>query len=345
MNNYRIRISPNDNEINIPINISFDDLGRNDLIERFEDEVIEQVINPIEDFEVTRYAHKEWVNDNNIETIINYKFYFFDRTKPIVETVWGDYDLWVNDYKFTEVPEYTGTSFSEGEIYYFTNSFKRSFFKLDFYDTPYSETQKLYLTVIIPTQQGNTRLSNTDPYASSGNVGSQGPVVVTDPEESDGTETGSFRGSARADGGTVDTTDDQYGSGQLGSGEESESAESSYVIAPPDVQIKRPDFRLDYTGDKEGFFIYWLKNKEELNIDEFYMSAKFFNAKVGQFIRMINRPQAQISKKYNFKQEKYFYYKTLLDYDNYEYEVIDIDSGNRKGTNYPINWYEYVNPE
>ena len=59
-------------------------------------------------------------------------------------------------------PNFTGTCFNEAEIYYNANSFKRSFFKLDLYDTIDSETQQIYLTIIIPTQQGKTRLSEYD---------------------------------------------------------------------------------------------------------------------------------------------------------------------------------------
>ena len=47
------------------------------------------------------------------------------------------------------------------------------------------------------------------------------------------------------------------------------------------VEIKIPKFTLDYVGDKEGFFIYWLKKRTFLNIDTFFMTAKFFNAEKG----------------------------------------------------------------
>ena len=65
----------------------------------------------------------------------------------------------------------------EAEIYYNANSFKRSFFKLDLYDTTDSETQQLYLTIIIPTQQGKTRISSTVPIESSGGGFVNGPTI------------------------------------------------------------------------------------------------------------------------------------------------------------------------
>ena len=50
VNKYRIKISPNDRYINIPIQIDTDLLGRDDLVDKFEEETLEKVINPIEDF-------------------------------------------------------------------------------------------------------------------------------------------------------------------------------------------------------------------------------------------------------------------------------------------------------
>jgi hypothetical protein len=121
------------------------------------------------------------------------------------------------------------------------------------------------------------------------------------------------------------------------------------------VNIRKPQFILDYVGDKEGFFIYWLKKRNFLNINTFYMSAKFFNAKTGQFTRMMtgrganpldltNGPQVYLrGNKYAFDSTQFFYYTVKLDYDTQTYQVSNT-SGQRLGTNIPIKWYEYVNP-
>lgn len=279
VNNFKLKISPNQKSINIPIQINYDGLGRDDLFGRFEEETIEKVINPITDYEVTRYGHKEWISGDTKQTRINHQFYFFNHELEVDTTTPSNVDNWINSYNYTTVPSFTGQSFTDKEIYYFVNSFKRSFFKLDLYDTQYSETQRLYLTIIIPTQQG---------VPTSVDIGTE--------------------------------------------------------VTPFIVDIKTPNFVLDYIGDKEGFFIYWLKNKESLNINEFYMSAKFFNAKIGQFVRMTTKPQADFSKKFNVDKEKYFYRKVILDYDNYEYEIKNIINNNRVGTTNPIKWYEYINP-
>lgn len=426
MNKYRLNFNSNDKYINIPIEIKTDLIGRDDLIDSYEDVVIEEVINPIEDFEVTRYAHKDWVSQGIINTSIEYKFNFFDRSVSIEDAINSN---WVSDYVFTENPNFTGTCFNEAEIYYTANSFKRSFFKLDLYDTIDSETQQIYLTIIIPTQQGKERLSSTTPFTgSTGPIsGPTIPVVLPDtPYSSRNSSTvsasvkvyndklneiltkneglkenqkkmnpgnmaykaqlqfeleevkrkaeetkqetfggliidkitpgpGDFGDSGGGGGPLFPTGDDGVtpvepdppGEGGdvnpnpegIGTG-----ATPVLTIAPPNVDIKLPDFVLDYIGDKEGYFIYWLKNPTYVNIDTLYMGAKFFNAKTGQFIRMTNTPQSQIPQKFTFDKSKMFYRKVYLDINNYEYEIKDVETDVRLGTESPINWYEYVNP-
>ena len=121
------------------------------------------------------------------------------------------------------------------------------------------------------------------------------------------------------------------------------------------VNIRKPQFVLDFVGDKEGFFIYWLKKRNFLDINTFYMSCKFYNAKVGQFTKMMtgrgsnpldltNGPQAILSgNKFNFDNTQYFYYTVKLDYGKQTYQIYNT-YGQRLGTNIPIKWYEYVNP-
>ncbi len=72
VNKYRFNIQPGDRYLNIPIEIKNDMLGRDDLVDKYEDEVLQEVINPIEDFEVTRYSHKDWIKDNEIKSSIEF---------------------------------------------------------------------------------------------------------------------------------------------------------------------------------------------------------------------------------------------------------------------------------
>jgi hypothetical protein len=275
-NNYFRKIQTvNEQFINIPIELTFDMEGREDLINQWEDQVIEEVLNPINDFEITKFAHKEYNDNNVLKSAINYEFYFFDYLTDLTASTITN---WNTDYE--------NASFTDSEIYYFANSFKGSFFKLDFYDSNISETQTILLSVIIPTQQG---------LKEPGTIGP--PLNQTQ------------------------------------------------------VEVKKPKFVLDYSGaDKEGFYIYWLKDRGYLDVNQFYVSAKFFNAKKGQFVRLINTPQSSFvgNNRFNIDKTEYFYYKYELNYSTNQYEVYTYDNtiGNtqRVGTTTPITWYEYVNP-
>lgn len=275
MNKFRFTIGDLDKQVNVPVKLDFDFAGQGDLIDIFENDIIEQVINPITNFETIKFSHSTIDTDSSI----NYKFHFFDFSTPIQNTSFSDNNLWVTSYNSTTNPDFTGQTFTDKEIYYTSNSFRRSFFKLDFYDTKNSSDQKNYFTVILPTQQGKTVIRN----------------IGTD-------------------------------------------------LLPNNVDIKTPDFKLDYVGDKEGFFIYFTQDPKLINTDTFYMSVKFFNAKIGEFTRFINTPQSSISTKFNFKKEDIFYYKLIFDYEEQKYRILNNDDQIIGSEDYPINWYEYINP-
>jgi len=129
------------------------------------------------------------------------------------------------------------------------------------------------------------------------------------------------------------------------------------------VEIKKPKFVLDYIGDKEGFFLYWLKKRNFLDITTFYMTAKFFDARVGRFTKMMtgrvpcdqsnlpvllrdttNPSQGCFAGNVtNFDNAKHFYYTVNLDYESQTYQIFN-SNGQRVGTTIPIKWFEYVNP-
>lgn len=114
----------------------------------------------------------------------------------------------------------------------------------------------------------------------------------------------------------------------------------------PPINVKIPKFMLDFVGDKEGFFFYWLDIPQFLTIDTFYMSIKFFDAKQGVFVRMMSEAQCNLANKYQFDSRKYFYHKVILDYETKKYEIYDGNNPNTRiglKTN-PMKWYEYVNP-
>lgn len=248
-----------DFQINIPIAQDWDFEGLDDAIDDYEKRAVSEVIGVGYDFETQRFPHAPYGND---ETQINYEFYFYSGGSLDDSSSWR-----IN---------YLGEGFTTQDIFYFANSFSKSFFKLDFYDTVDDKKQKNLFTVIIPTQQGETM-----------------PIYM----------------------------------------------------ATTLVNIKRPKFNLNYIGDKEGFFLYWLKSLKFLPINTFYMTAKFWNAETGRFTTMITKPQSTIvGNKYAFDSIEYFYYRVVLNYEALNYQVFTINTNNRVGTTTPIKWYEYVNP-
>ena len=247
------------NRINIPINLDWEYLDVDSEIKEYETSVLNELITTDKDFEVNRFFHADYNNKSEI----NYEFYFYEGASL------SNASNWKIDYR--------AQGFTTQEVYYYSNSFRNSFFKLDLYDSPIESQQENYITIILPTQQGlrmATKMQNTD------------------------------------------------------------------------VQIRKPQFLLDYVGDKEGFFIYWLKKRNFLDISTFYMTAKFFDGKTGQFVRMMNRPQSTIQgNKFVFSSSDYFYYRVDMDYLTHSYQVYDIINPNdRVGGTVPIKWYEYVNP-
>jgi hypothetical protein len=247
------------NRINIPINLDWEYLDVDSEIKEYETSVLNELITTDKDFEVNRFFHADYNNKSEI----NYEFYFYEGASL------SNASNWKIDYR--------AQGFTTQEVYYYSNSFRNSFFKLDLYDSPIESQQENYITIILPTQQGlrmTTKMQNTD------------------------------------------------------------------------VQIRKPQFILDYVGDKEGFFIYWLKKRNFLDISTFYMTAKFFDGKTGQFVRMMNRPQSTIQgNKFVFSSSDYFYYRVDMDYLTHSYQVYDIINPNdRVGGTVPIKWYEYVNP-
>ena len=267
-NSYRFLVPTQEKYINVPLELKWDLTGRQDDIDEFENKSVKEVIGTATNFEVARYSHKEYGQNN--QTSINYQFYFYNSPTSVTASTVND---WVNSYIFNSA---NPSGFSVSQVYYYRRPFTNSFFKLDFYDTPDSRTQKNYITVILPVQQG-----------------------------------------------------------------ELENAYLTPLI--PIVQIKKPSMILDFVGDKEGFFIYWLRVPEFINIDTFYMSAKFFDARQGVFVRMMTTPQASLPNAFIFDTNEYFFQKVVIDYNTKQYEILD-STNTRIGTGTPIKWYEYINP-
>lgn len=100
--------------------------------------------------------------------------------------------------------------------------------------------------------------------------------------------------------------------------------------------LKKPSYTLNYNTNSEGFFIYWFKDKKILNLENLYMTAKFFNSKTGKFVTFINK-QPTTTKII----DNQFYYKINFNFLNYTYYYTEIVKDVEVET---VVWYEYLNP-
>tara|TARA_R110000868_G_scaffold4895_2_gene30459 strand:- start:6073 stop:6882 length:810 start_codon:yes stop_codon:yes gene_type:complete len=267
VNKIKILLSETDKYVEVPVEMKWDFTGRDDSIEEYQKKMVKEILGIANDFETSRFSHNSFINE---KTDINYEFYFYDNALPITATTVtsANWDI-----------TYQNEGFTPSDIYYFVKPFTKSFFKLDFYDTPEDKSQTNYFTIILPVQQGDFESASITPLL-------------------------------------------------------------------PLVDIRKPKFSLDYIGDKEGFFIYWLRERDFIDLSEFYMSAKFFNGRTGVFNVMTNTPQPNITpNKFNFLSSEYFYYKINLDYTTKTYEALSTSTNVRVGDQVtPIKWYEYINP-
>ena len=67
-------------------------------------------------------------------------------------------------------------------------------------------------------------------------------------------------------------------------------------------------------GRSENYYIQWLKDRELTEINTFYMSCKFYNAKTGKVTNMINEPPtlSQITNGEVLSYPEWFYYQVKL---------------------------------
>lgn len=161
VNKYKI-LQNTDNEYKLVLPIQTDNyhLGLDMGIETIETEVVKEIIGRPKNYEISRFVHKQASTDKQ-DSSLNFIFKFFDTSQ----------NDWVSTYL---------TNFEPIQIYYNTNSFSNSFFKLDFYDSNEKRKQKIIFTIIIPTQQGETVSNQIFPswYPDEGYVNLRTPTFV-----------------------------------------------------------------------------------------------------------------------------------------------------------------------
>jgi len=342
VNRLKIKINNSQDEnldkvLVIPIPQTTDEVGRGDLIDEYERETIERLLHLKKDYEVIRYTQAPLIGgDPSPNMVYNFNFGVEDPNTPgpvyynnvpevTMATTWNDagtspcpqqleaiYGMGGSDPELlpdgiTVAPiltpslyptfpptwyGYDAAGFSAEEAYRNEKSFVKSFFKLDLYDSPIRNNQKLYISIIL------------------------------NPINSEKIYRPTLNNSCPADA----LADGRWNCKPYG-----------------DRWVPTPHFNLDPFGNNDGYYIYWLKDDKFLDINDFYMSAKFYNGKTGVITSFINQSQNTLPNPFNFTPENFSYYKITLDRINYTYTMFD-SSNNRAGIpSNPIIFWQYIN--
>lgn len=132
VNNYKILKSNVDKDLIVPINMNWDFLDREDTLNVYEESIITEIIGEPENYETARFSYSR---------PIRYIFNF----KNSADT------NWVNSYV-------ESGRFSQIQVLNESNSFKKSFFKIDFYDSKNTRRRKNYLTIILNKRNDKTQI-------------------------------------------------------------------------------------------------------------------------------------------------------------------------------------------
>jgi len=268
--------------LNVPIKLEqrFDITGNEMEIKKFSDDTLQQIINPVKDYEVAKFIH-DYDDYGNNDMYMAFSFLDGDNT-------------WIDEY----YPQ----GFTELELFKFSDAVKNSFFKLDFFDTPNRETQKLQFTKIIPMYLSNIAEYDKDkdniPDYEDTNVFGQdlsGSITVngTTPEQV-----------------LIDEFTDRFDeSRSLG-----QNIIGTYII---------PNFFSNSLKNNEINDLFIFKDLDTKPFNEFYVGCRFFNAKNGDVVRMTNDPIIDMG--INPVQD--YYYKVVLDRQKRTYQVFDFSNG------------------
>jgi len=308
VNKFKFNISTKDPTIMLGFGTTFDETGREDLIKVYEDDVVRQLVNPTKDFEVTRFRHAPLFDNSDESPEIFYQFNFYDSYN----------DTWPTSLPstFPTQPSPFGFNFegyTNRELAENTSDLLKTFFKLDFHDSPVKTVQKFYMSNLLSPVTG-TRLPLCAIDADCQNLATA-PLPA---------EWGDLN---------MNVPDPPV-------------FDSSGLITIVDTSrnVPIPRFQFDMDNRSIGYFFYWLKESTYLNINTFFMSAKFYNGRDGRVTRFTNVLPTSLPNPTSFDPALNMYYRLRLDKNNFTYWVEDL-LGNRVGTNTtPIEFWEYINP-
>ena len=221
------------------------------------------------------------------------------------------------------MPDYFLVGITHKDVVERKENFIKSFFKFDFYDTPNPQTQRLYFSIVNPINNGKSFVKGSQ-YDWNLQINND-PLNIN-------YDNISYLEAELKDLDTVTPTGPPYYYDKL---------ESSM-------------FEFSSIGkSSENYYINWLKNRDLVPYNVFYMTCKFFNAETGKTHKFINKIQP--ANTYNLNLPDYYYYQLILDPLNFtyifnEFDLTTYSSNNGIGPQVgssmgsAIKFYEYVNP-
>jgi len=312
VNKYTFKLDGKDLNVSLGFGTTIDEAGREDLIKTYEDDVVNKLINPTKDYEITRYRHAPLDDGSDASPDIYYEFNFYDSinvtwatnpppgTLPLASGPWG----------------YNFQGYTNEEIAANTSDLNKSFFKLDFYDKLDKPKQKFYMSSLFSPIRGE----RFDLWS-----------IDLDCD---------YNGATNVDWTTLGMNEPDAPITNVVNGN---------VVTVYDTirRVLVPTFHLDMDDKSSGYFFYWLKNDDVVKIKSFFLSAKFFNARDGVITRFLNQVPTSIPtfEQNSFDPTAYLYYRVQLNKKNYTYKILDL-TGIRVGTSplTPIQYWEYINP-
>ena len=205
------------------------------------------------------------------------------------------------------------------------SNFVKSFFKFDFYDDPNPQTQRLYFSIILP-------INNGKPFFNGGAY-TYLLEISNDP---------------------ISNNYDPIGYAKAVIKDEN----LDVPLGPPYYYDRLESSEFDFSSvgkNNENYYIQWLKSRDLVPYNIFYMSCKFFNGETGKTHKFINKVQPLNT--YTLSIPDYYYYQLIFDQINYTYifnqfDLTQFASNNGVGAHIggnpnfdnPIKFYEYINP-
>jgi hypothetical protein len=136
VNKIKLKESDLNRDIIVPIDMTWDFMGRGDTVDTYLQTVIDEYTGVPQDYELARFSKSNQINGG---TSVTYNFNFWDT----------DTASYQNTYV---VPG----RFNAYQLYYETNPVKKSFFKMDLYDSPNPSNQRIMLSIILAYRQTKT---------------------------------------------------------------------------------------------------------------------------------------------------------------------------------------------